>query len=369
MMMMPTNKKKSLISSTMNVNMNNNNNKEEIALTKAQLELLDRVRAAFNANSDHRVNIEDIYASFGWTSFKSATRVIRKNPMFFFEEGLCTTRPHPTVPKKVIYELTLEGFKALMRYANHPAMRSDEAAEYFAHSGQTTAASETSTSEDDSSEDDAESAVSSLSSSSGESDGEEKEEDEDEDKATKRRKRTVEEESDDDEDECDRGIKAKRRRRDSIFLRSVITEETIAAVMDKLADEAHKVQAANPECKFPVGVSPKTAEALGWADEYRNVICETKHKKTIVENRDYEVSILENRGCRVNPAPPVLCHPLNLNIRIHVTFVFLRFCRTTTRIATPRRRRVSFLPSMVSSPGARLPTTATPTSFASTAPA
>jgi hypothetical protein len=76
--------------------------------------------------------------------------------------------------------------------------------------------------------------------------------------------------------------------------------ETISAVMDQLADNAHKVQAAHPECKFPVGVSAKTAEALGWTDEYRAIIREVKGNSSLTENRDFEVSFSGNTRCMVN---------------------------------------------------------------------
>jgi hypothetical protein len=77
--------------------------------------------------------------------------------------------------------------------------------------------------------------------------------------------------------------------------------ETISAVMDQLADNAHKVQAAHPECKFPVGVSAKTAEALGWTDEYRAIIREVKGNSSLTENRDFEVSLLQNVGVGLTP--------------------------------------------------------------------
>ncbi len=71
---------------------------------------------------------------------------------------------------------------------------------------------------------------------------------------------------------------------------SIITEETIAAVMDRLADEAHKVQAANPECKFPVGVSAKTMAALGWEGEYwDNLRVLKKRCRNMLLDRDFEV--------------------------------------------------------------------------------
>ncbi len=60
-------------------------------------------------------------------------------------------------------------------------------------------------------------------------------------------------------------------------------------MMDKLAEEAHKVQAANPECQFPIGVSAKTAQALGWTDEYRAMIRELKENISMAESRDYKV--------------------------------------------------------------------------------
>jgi hypothetical protein len=68
-----------------------------------------------------------------------------------------------------------------------------------------------------------------------------------------------------------------------------ITEAFIAAMMDKLAEEAHKVQAANPECQFPIGVSAKTAMALGWTDEFYNIIYKIRQNSTLVEDLDYQV--------------------------------------------------------------------------------
>jgi hypothetical protein len=79
-----------------------------------------------------------------------------------------------------------------------------------------------------------------------------------------------------------------------------ITEETIAAMMDKLAEEAHKVQAGDPECQFPIGVSAKTMAALGWTNEYRIIIREIKGNSLLTENRDFEVSFSGNTRCMVN---------------------------------------------------------------------
>ncbi len=75
-----------------------------------------------------------------------------------------------------------------------------------------------------------------------------------------------------------------------------ITEASIAAMMDKLAEEAHKVQAANPKCQFPIGVSAKTAQALGWKDDYRKLLYKVQGSDDLVEDRDYQVCVLENRG-------------------------------------------------------------------------
>jgi hypothetical protein len=68
-------------------------------------------------------------------------------------------------------------------------------------------------------------------------------------------------------------------------------------VWSPLADNAHKVQAAHPECKFPVGVSAKTMATLGWERNYRKVIDELVKFSTLTKNRDYEVCLLGNRGC------------------------------------------------------------------------
>jgi hypothetical protein len=88
---------------------------------------------------------------------------------------------------------------------------------------------------------------------------------------------------------------AKRRKVDND---RTVSEETIAAVMDQLADNAHKVQAAYPECKFPVGVSAKTMAALGWEGEYRDNLCVLKKKcRNMLLNRDFEVRT-DERGPR-----------------------------------------------------------------------
>jgi hypothetical protein len=240
-----------------------------VELTADQKSFLDATRRAYVMDPSYTVNVEEIYKLFGWESFKSATSVIRRHSNEFVKDVNYTTRPHETVPKKIVYELNLEGFKTLMRHAHGPAMRSKKAMDYFSDE-----------------------VTSSMS----------EEEEEDEDSSYGEDK-----EEEDAFEDTDAPIVKRRKIGEEAVSRTSrgcpnITEETIAAVMDRLADEAHKVQADNPECKFPVGVSAKTAKALGWADEYRNVICETTKNKTIVENRDYEVGLSENRGCRASPA-------------------------------------------------------------------
>jgi hypothetical protein len=220
-------------------------------LTEDQKALLDATRKAFADNPSYVVNVEDIFKLFGWESFKSATSVIRRHSKEFV--GF-STRPHATVPKKIVYELDLEGFRTLMRHAHSPAMRSKKAMDYF--SDETSSMSE-----------------------------EEGEEDEDSSYGEDR-------EEEDSFEETEAPV-VKRRKTEEVVSRtstSRITEETIAAVMDRLADEAHKVQADNPECKFPVGVSAKTMEALGWEGEYWDNLRKLRDRnRSLVKNRDYEV--------------------------------------------------------------------------------
>ena len=75
-----------------------------------------------------------------------------------------------------------------------------------------------------------------------------------------------------------------------------ITEDTIAAMMDKLADEAHKVQAENPECPFPIGISAKTAMALGWTDEYRKLLYKVQGSDELIEDHDFKVCSPKKEG-------------------------------------------------------------------------
>jgi hypothetical protein len=211
------------------------------------------------------VNVE-LANHFGWTTVKSAARVIRRHPEIFSDK--CHTRPNPSVPNGLIYELNKHGFEALMRLAHNPVMRSPEAMHCFLHGDNTDDETMASSGDDD---------------------------DDDEDDN---------EDGDEERGELEMEMPVAKRQRTMVEAGQTVTvtEESIAAVMDQLADNAHKVQAANPQCKFPVGVSAKTAEALGWTDEYRNIVCETRKNKTLVENRDYQVCFDENRGCRVSPA-------------------------------------------------------------------
>jgi hypothetical protein len=236
--------------------------KINIELSEDQKAFLDATRQAFANNPSYVVNVEDIYKLFGWESFKSATSVIRRHSKEFV--GF-STRPHKTVPKKIVYELNLEGFKTLMRHAHSPAMRSKQAMDYFL--GETSS----SESEQDEEEEDDDSIY-------GEDGEEEDAFEETEAPVVKRRK-----------------IGEEVVSRTSLRNSGVITEETIAAVMDRLADEAHKVQADNPECKFPVGVSAKTAEALGWTNTYRRLLSLVTGSAILTKDRDYQVCVPENR--------------------------------------------------------------------------
>jgi hypothetical protein len=69
-----------------------------------------------------------------------------------------------------------------------------------------------------------------------------------------------------------------------------ITEASIAAMMDKLAEEAHKVLAVNPGCKFPFGVSAMTMQALGWTGHYSDLIERVKQREGLDDSM-YEVSM------------------------------------------------------------------------------
>ena len=78
------------------------------------------------------------------------------------------------------------------------------------------------------------------------------------------------------------------------------------------------MQAANPECKFPVGVSAKTMAALGWTDKPKDVIREVRGSMSLTENRDYEVGLSENRGAGLTPHYSNLAVSVQ-NIPTHVT--------------------------------------------------
>jgi hypothetical protein len=218
------------------------------------------------------VRVDDTLAGkFGWTTVKSATRVIRKHPEAFFANAACRTYPHPSIPKAIVYELTADGFKALMRHAHDPAMRSKDALDFFERClcgvGDQEGNNDDANvfDEDDDSLDSEESSV----------------------------------EGDDNDVPSLEMPVAKRRKVDT----SQITEETIAAVMDQLADNAHKVQAAHPECKFPVGVSAKTMAALGWEGEYRENLRKLKeNNRYLRHDRDFQV----RTGQRV-PRDTLIC--------------------------------------------------------------
>jgi hypothetical protein len=141
-----------------------------------------------------------------------------------------------------------------------------------------------------------------------------------------------------------------------------ITEETIAAMMDKLADEAHKVQSENPECQFPIGISAKTAMALGWDRDYRKLLCRIQESTTLTENFDYKVCFCQNSppSGRPDGVPSrghfVLFVQIIQNILNSVFCNAPRCCRMTPKT---RRSRGYTLPSMDSPNGATTPTTAT----------
>jgi hypothetical protein len=140
-----------------------------------------------------------------------------------------------------------------------------------------------------------------------------------------------------------------------------ITEDTIAAMMDKLADEAHKVQSENPECQFPIGISAKTMAALGWKGEYWDNLRKVQDRNgNLVEKIDFEVSVANRpRGLTSIQSVQIIQNILN-----HVFCNAYRCCRMTPRT---RRSRGCTLPSMDLPNGATTPTTATRICFESTA--
>jgi hypothetical protein len=226
---------------------------------------------------------DELAKNFGWTTYKSVTRVLRRNEKEFLAARRYTTRPNTAVPNGLIYELNVDGFKALMGHAPDPAMRTQKAMDYFV-SGPASEEEEGGHRQldDEDFDDESTSSTSLFSSESSPLSSDDSEE----------------------EDENDLAPIAKRRKTTSTTI--VVTEDTIAAVMDRLADEAHKVQAANPECKFPVGVSAKTMAALGWTDKPKDVIREVRGSMSLTEKRDFEVSFGENRGAGLAPRCPVL---------------------------------------------------------------